>query len=59
MAALYTVQRRGALWHKLGTVGADKIDAEGRQFMLEFKERMKARFEQIGIWMTTYSIEVL
>ena len=32
---------------------------ESREFMLEFKERMKARFRQIDIWMTTYPIEVL
>jgi hypothetical protein len=32
---------------------------ESRQFFLEFKERMKARFRQIDIWMTTYPIEVL
>ena len=32
---------------------------ESRDFFLEFKERVKARFQQIDIWMTTYSIEVL
>jgi hypothetical protein len=32
---------------------------ESRQFFLEFKERLKARFQQIDIWMTTYPIEVL
>jgi hypothetical protein len=34
-------------------------EAEHRRFFLEFKERLKARFQQIDIWMTTYSIEVL
>ncbi len=34
-------------------------EAEHRQFFLEFKERLKARFQQIDIWMTTYPIEVL
>jgi len=33
--------------------------AEHRRFFLEFKERLKARFQQIDIWMTTYPIEVL
>jgi hypothetical protein len=33
--------------------------AESRQFFLGFKERLKARFRQIDIWMTTYPIEVL
>ncbi len=32
---------------------------ESRQFFLDFKERAKARFRQIDIWMTTYPIEVL
>jgi hypothetical protein len=32
---------------------------ESREFFLDFKERMKARFRQIDIWMTTYPIEVL
>jgi hypothetical protein len=38
-------------------VVADEPDE--RQFFLEFKERLKARFQQIDIWMTTYPIEVL
>ncbi len=33
--------------------------SEHRAFFLEFKERMKARFGQIDLWMTTYLIEVL
>ncbi len=32
---------------------------ESRQFFLMFKERVKARFQQIDIWMTTYPIEIL
>ncbi len=32
---------------------------EHRQFFLHFKERLKARYEQLDIWMTTYPIEVL
>ena len=34
-------------------------EPEHRQFFLEFKERIKVRFQQLDIWMTTYSIEVL
>ena len=30
-----------------------------RQFFVESKERLKARFQQIDIWMTTYLIEVI
>jgi hypothetical protein len=33
--------------------------AESRQFLLQFKERLKAWFQQLDIWMTTYPIEVL
>ena len=32
---------------------------EHREFFLDFKERMKARFQQIDLWMTTYLIDVL
>jgi hypothetical protein len=32
---------------------------ESREFFVSFKERVKTRFKQIDIWMTTYRIEVL
>ena len=32
---------------------------ESRQYFVECKERLKVRFQQIDIWMTTYLIEVL
>src|SRR5260370_17465875 len=32
---------------------------ENRQFFQEFKERLKTRFRQIDIWMTTHPIEIL
>ena len=32
---------------------------ENREFFSEFKERLKLRFQQIDIWMTTYPIDVL
>jgi hypothetical protein len=34
-------------------------DAESRRYFVEYKERLKARFQQLDIWMTTYLIEVL
>ena len=34
-------------------------EPESRQFFVEFKERVKARFQQLDIWLTTYLIEVL
>jgi hypothetical protein len=30
-----------------------------RDFFVEFKDRLKQRFDQLDIWMTTYPIEVL
>jgi hypothetical protein len=30
-----------------------------REFFARFKEQLKARFQQIEIWMTTYPLEVL
>lgn len=32
---------------------------DNRRFFVEFKERVKARFRQIDIWMTTCLIEVI
>jgi hypothetical protein len=32
---------------------------DSREFLVGFKERVKARFRQIDIWMTTYLVEVL
>jgi hypothetical protein len=41
-------------------VFVDTLDVpESREFFLEFKERVKARFRQIDIWLTTYPIDVL
>jgi hypothetical protein len=30
-----------------------------RDFFVDYKEQLKARFQQLDIWMTTYPIEVL
>jgi hypothetical protein len=32
---------------------------ENRAYFIECKERLKARFQQLDIWLTTYPIEVL
>jgi hypothetical protein len=32
---------------------------QNRQFFVDFKERLKTRFEQLDIWMTTYPLEVI
>jgi hypothetical protein len=56
------------LWEHGGQVYRDDlmrifVDApdtpESREFFMSFKERVKTRFRQIDIWMTTYRIEVL
>ena len=56
------------MWQHEGNVYRDElvrvfVDApdspESREFFLVFKERLKAQFQQIDIWMTTYPIEVL
>jgi hypothetical protein len=56
------------VWHHEGKSHRDElvrvfVDApdtpESRQFFLDFKERLKARFGQIDIWVTTYPVEVL
>ena len=41
-------------------VFVDTLDVpESREFFLEYKERLKARFQQIDIWLTTYPIDIL
>ena len=41
-------------------VFVDVPDApESREYFVACKERLKVRFEQLDIWMTTYLIEVL
>lgn len=34
-------------------------EPENREYFIECKERLKSRFQQLDIWMTTYLIEVL
>ena len=34
-------------------------EAECRKYFIECKDRLKTRFRQLDIWMTTYLIEVL
>ena len=34
-------------------------EPESRAFFIAFKDRVKSRFGQLDIWMTTYPIEVL
>jgi hypothetical protein len=32
---------------------------QNRQFFVDFKERLKARFRQLDIWITTHPLEIL
>jgi len=56
------------LWHHedklyrddLARVVVDAPDeVQSREFFVQFKERLKVRFQQLDIWLTTYPIEVL
>ena len=38
----------------------DVVDTvEARDFFVQFKQRVRERFQQIDIWMTTYPIEII
>ncbi len=54
-------QHHGSIYNdELLRVFADVEDtAENRQFFLGFKARLKARFEQVDIWLTSHPIDVL
>ena len=56
------------LWTHEGKVFRDEVirvfvdvpeTPETQQFFREFKERLKTRFRQIDIWMTSHPIEVI
>ncbi len=56
------------LWEHLGQIFSDDLirifvdvadTDENHQFFEQFKERLKTRFAQIDIWMTTHLIEVI
>lgn len=56
------------LWRREGELYRDSlarvfVDAEdtsqNRQFFVEFKQRLKDRFQQKDIWLTTYPVEVI
>ncbi|HEX5470821.1 MAG TPA: hypothetical protein VFW73_02990 [Lacipirellulaceae bacterium] len=54
-------EHRGRLHRDLNVrLFVDLVDnAENRQFFVEYKERLKERFQQIDIWVTTYLIDVI
>jgi hypothetical protein len=61
-------QRIEGRWRFQGEVYRDELvrvfcnvpdAAENREFFVELKERLKVRFQQFDIWMTTYPVEVI
>jgi hypothetical protein len=54
-------RREGELYRdSLARVFMDAEDtAQNRQFFVQFKERLKDRFQQKDIWLTTYLVEVI
>jgi hypothetical protein len=54
-------QHQGELFRdNLVRVFVDVADTpENRQFFLQFKERLKGRFDQLDIWLTTHLIEII
>ena len=54
-------QHQGSVYQdELVRVFADVEDTpENRQFFLSFKPRLKSRFDQIEIWLTSHPIDVL
>jgi hypothetical protein len=54
-------QHRGQTYRdELVRIFCDVPDTiESRQFFVAFKERLKVRFQQLDIWMTTYPVEVI
>jgi hypothetical protein len=54
-------QHQGVVYHdELVRVFVDVEDTqENRQFFLGFKTRLKSRFEQLDIWLTSHPIDVL
>jgi hypothetical protein len=56
-----TWQQEGQVYRdELVRVFVDVPDGpENREFFIALKERLKSRFRQIEIWMTTYPLEVI
>jgi hypothetical protein len=54
-------RREGELYRdNLARVFVDVEDThDNRQFFVQFKQRLKDRFDQLEIWMTTYPIETV
>ncbi|MBI4600760.1 MAG: hypothetical protein HY721_02255 [Planctomycetes bacterium] len=56
------------LWHSEGRIYRDNLvrvfvdvpeSAENRAFMQQLKQRLKERFAQVDIWITSYPVDVV
>ena len=65
LAGLLNAEPRGDGTYEIAGVGdIERLSPEDdlrdhRVYFIECKERLKVRFQQLDIWMTTYLIEVL
>ena len=66
-AASYETQKVEGHWRHSGVVYRDNLvkvvvdipdSAENRQWMRQYKERWKARLEQLELWLVSYPIDV-
>jgi len=66
-AASYETQKLEGHWRHGGVLYRDNLvrvtvdtpdSAETRQWMKQFKDRWKARLEQLELWMVSYPVEV-
>lgn len=67
-AATWETQVMRGAWEYHGTIYEDNLTRffvdvpdlpEHRVFFQEFKERLKRRFEQLEIWITSYPLDVI
>ena len=66
-AASYETQKVEGHWRQGGVLYRDTLvrivvdvpdSAQSRQWMKQFKNRCKTRFEQLELWMVSYRVEV-
>jgi len=67
-AASWETQVLRGVWEQEGTVYQDNLTKffvdvpdvpEHRQFFTEFKHRLKQRFQQLDVWITSHPVDVI
>jgi hypothetical protein len=67
-AASWETQVVRGSWEHQGTIYQDNLTRffvdvpdlpEHRQFFIEFKDRLKTRFEQLDVWITSHPMDVI